>query len=132
MSLLVPNVGEAAMLKMIMNNTAPQDLVLKLYTNDITPAETDTASTYTEASGDGYAAETLAGADWSFTAGTPSFAQHAEVPFSFTGPLGDVYGYFIVQETSGILMWAERFSGAPYNIQNNGDQIKITPYIELN
>lgn len=131
MTLLVPNNGEARMLKAIVNHTAPENPVLKLYTNNITPAETDTAGTYTEASGFGYAAITLTGASWTITEGAPSDASYAQQTFTFTGNLGNVYGYFIVQATSGIVLWSERFSDGPYSISNNGDQIKITPRIEL-
>lgn len=131
MTLLVPNVGEGRMLKAIVNHTAPENLVLKLYTSNTTPAETDTAATYTEASGNGYSSVTLTGASWTITEGAPSYAQYAQQTFTFTGALGNVYGLFLIQTTSTILMWAERFTDGPYNIQNNGDQIKITPYIEL-
>ena len=131
MTLLVPNVGEARMLKAVVNHTVPQDLVLKLFTNNVTPGETDTAGTYTEASGNGYAAITLTGSSWTITEGAPSDASYAQQTFTFTGNLGNVYGYFIVQASSGILLWAEKFSDGPYNIVNNGDQIKITPKITL-
>lgn len=99
--------------------------------NASAPAEADVAATYTEASGSGYAAITLTPASWTITEGAPTTAEHTEVTFSFTGSLGNVYGYFIVGDTSGRLKWAERFTGRPYNIQNNGDQIKITPKISL-
>jgi hypothetical protein len=102
---------------------------LRLYTNNITPGETDTAGTYTEAAGNGYAAITLTGGSWTVTEADPASAAYAQQTFTFTGALGDVYGYFVTQTTSGILMYAERFSGAPINIANNGDQIKITPTI---
>ena len=131
MTLLVPNVGEGRMLKAILNHTAPENLVLKLYTSNTTPAETDTDSTYTEATGNGYSNVSLTGSSWSITEGAPSFGQYAQQTFTFTGALGNVYGLYLTQTTSGILMWAERFSDGPYNIANNGDQIKITPYIEL-
>lgn len=131
MTLLVPDVGEAVMLNNIVNKVAPQNLVLRLYTNNITPAETDTFATYTEASGSGYSALTLTGASWTISGTAPTNATYAEQTFTFSGALGNVYGYMLNQTTSTILMWAERFTGAPYNIQNNGDQIKITPYIEL-
>lgn len=131
MTLLVPNNGEARMLKAVVNHTAPENLVLKLFTNNVTPGETDTAGTYTEASGNGYAAITLTGSSWTITEGAPSDASYAQQTFTFTGNLGNVYGYFIVQVTSGLLMWAERFTDGPYAIVNNGDQIKITPKITL-
>lgn len=131
MALLVPNVGEEVMLHNILNKTAPQNMLLKLYTNNKTPVETDTESDYIEASGSGYSALTLTGSNWTITPGAPSSATYAQQTFTFTGALGNVYGYFVVQETSQKLMWAEIFSNGPYNIQNSGDQIKITPNIQL-
>lgn len=131
MALVVPNAGEGRMLKALINHTAPENQVLKLYTNNITPGESDTAGTYTEASGNGYAAANLTGSSWTLTEGDPSFIAYAQQTFTFTGALGNVYGYFIIQTTSTIILWAERFSDGPYNVVNNGDQIKITPRFEL-
>jgi len=126
MALLVPNVGEDVMLQNILNKTAPQNGRLKLFTNNITPSETDTFATYTEATGFGYADILLAPGSWSITPGSPTSAAYPEQTFTFTGALGNVYGYLVNQTTSTILMWVERFTNGPYNIQNNGDQIKIT------
>lgn len=64
MSIVVPYVGEMKMLEAIVNKTAPEDLKLKLFKNNITPAETDTHLTYTEATFSGYAEKSLAGASW--------------------------------------------------------------------
>ena len=114
-----------------LNKTASQDLVLRLYTSNTTPAEGDTDSTYTEASGSGYSAANLTAASWTVTGGSPTTAAYPEITFTFTGALGNVYGYYVTQTSSGILMWAERFTSGPFNIQNNGDQIKITPQITL-
>ncbi len=131
MALLVPNQGEQIGLEALVGKTAGQNLVLRLYTSNTTPGETDTEATYTEASGNGYSAITLTAANWTFTAGNPSNVAYAEQTFTFTGALGNVYGYYFTQVTSGKLVWAERFTGAPFNIANNGDQIKITPQITL-
>jgi len=127
MSLVVPDQGENIILEVIVNKTPPQDPLLKLFTNDVTPGESDTEATYTEASGYGYGAKALTGANWNPASG--GSISHPQQIFTFTGPLGNVYGYYIVQATSGKLIWVERFAGAPYNIQNNGDEIKITPTI---
>jgi hypothetical protein len=127
MALLVPNAGEDVMLQNILNKTAPQNQSLKLYTSNTTPAETDVAGTYTEAAGFGYALIALTGASWTITPGNPTSAAVAEQTWTFTGALGNVYGYFVVQTVSGILLFAERFTTGPFNIQNNGDQIKLTP-----
>lgn len=131
MALVVPNQGEQIALEALVGKTAGQNLVLRLYTNNVTPGETDTEATYTEASGNGYAAKTLTAANWTFTANAPSYVDYAEQTFTFTGALGNVYGYYFTQVTSGLLVWAERFTDAPFNIANNGDQIKITPKITL-
>lgn len=132
MTLVVPNQGEGRMLQNSVNKLAPEDLVLRLFTSNTTPAETDTEVTYTEASGNGYAAITLAGASWGAPSeGAPTSIAYAEQTFTFTGALGNVYGYMLIEVTSGKLRLAERFTDGPYNIANNGDQIKITPQITL-
>jgi len=131
MALLVPNDGESDGLSYFVNKTAPENLVLCLYTSNTTPAETDTTATYTEASGFGYANLTLTGANWTITPGAPSNAAYAQQTFTFTGALGNVYGYFLKRATSGKIAYAERFSDGPYNVTTNGDQIKITPVITL-
>jgi hypothetical protein len=129
MALVFPNNGEGKALGNIVNKVTPENLSLRLYTSNTTPGETDTTATYTEASGSGYAAITLTGSSWTVSEGAPSDASYAQQTFTFSGALGNVYGYFVIGGTDGVIRWAERFSDGPYNIQNNGDQIKITPKI---
>lgn len=131
MALVLPNVGEGLCLKNFFNFEAPQDQKLRLFTSNTTPAEADVLGTYTEAAGNGYAAISLTGASWSLTTGDPSFMSYAQQTFTFTGALGNVYGYHVNQTTSTTLMYSERFSDGPYNIVNNGDAIKITPRFEM-
>lgn len=130
MALLVPNNGEGDMLAYMLNKITPEGLVLKLFVNDITPSETDTAASYTEASGNGYANVALTGSLWTITEGSPSNASYPEQSFLFTGDAGNVYGYFLVRAGSGRIAWAERFSDGPYDIVS-GDTIKITPTLTL-
>jgi len=129
MALVVPNQGEQILLDAFTGKTAGQNLGLGLYTSTTTVAETDAETTYTEASGNGYAAITFTAANWTTTPGAPTNTAYAEQTFTFTGALGNVYGYYFTQVTSGKLVWAERFTTAPFNISNTGDQIKITPQI---
>jgi len=131
MALVVPNQGEQLALDAFTGKTAGQNLVLRLYSSNTTPAETDTEASYTEASGSGYSAITLTAANWTTTPGAPTETAYAEQTFTFTGALGNVYGYYFTQVTSGKLTWAERFTAAPFAIANNGDQIKITPKLTL-
>jgi hypothetical protein len=128
MTLLVPNAAEDVMLQNILNKTAPQNQTLKLFKNNITPAETDTESTYTEADFTGYISISLTGASWTITPGTPSSAAAAEQTFTSTAVQSqNVFGYYVVQTTSGKILWAERFTNGPYLVQNNGDLVKVTP-----
>lgn len=125
MALLVPNEGEAQMLAIILGKTPAETLSLKLYSNDITPSETDTAATYTEVSGYGYAAAVFSPDDFTIVEGAPSIATPAAKTFSFTGAAGYVYGYYVVGGTSGKVYWAERFP-ATFNAQSYGDHIVVT------
>jgi hypothetical protein len=127
---IVPNAGENILAGYLVNKTSLENLVLKLFKSNTTPAETDTAGTYTEADFTGYSSITLTGASWTITADTASYAQQ-----TFTSSAGsqnqDVYGYFLVRATGGELMFAERFSDGPYNVNNIGDNIKITPNLTV-
>jgi hypothetical protein len=131
MTLLVPNIGEELALKAFLNHTAGQNLVLRLFQNNITPAETDVAVTYTEATFTGYANVTLTGSSWTVVQGAPTEATFAQQTFSSTAAQAtqNIFGYYLTQVTSGSLAWAERFTDGPYPIANNGDQIKVTPKI---
>jgi hypothetical protein len=132
MAVVFTNAAELVALKNFLNALTPESLVLKLYSNDVTPTSADVASDYTEVSGNGYSATTLTPSSFTFTSGDPGSAAYPQVTFSFTGAAGNIYGYFVVGATSGDLMFANRFSNAPINIANNGDEIRITLTITLN
>jgi hypothetical protein len=132
MALLVQNDGEVIALEALVNKTAPQNLILKLFQNNVTPAETDIASGYTEATFTGYGPITLTGASWgAASAGAPSSIAYAQQTFTSSAGAQSqaIYGYYLVQASSGKVVLAERFSDGPYTIVNLGDQIKVTPTI---
>jgi hypothetical protein len=133
MALVVPNVGEDKFLQNITNKTAPNDLTLRIYTSNTTPAETDTAATYTEAAGGGYAAVALTAANWgTVSQGNPSTIAYPAVTYTFNGAATlNCYGYFVTGTADGVLRWAERFTNPPFVMQTNGDQTIITPQITL-
>lgn len=132
MAVAFTNEAETIALKNFLNVLAPENITIKLYSNNKTPGHTDTVSDYTEVSGGGYAAVTLTSSNWSVSAGDPSQAQYPQITFAFTGSAGSVYGYYAVGATSGKLLWADQFPNSPINIANNGDQIKVTITISLN
>ena len=131
MTLKLVNVGERLALEYLVNKDAPENLVLRLFQNDVTPADTDTEATYTEATFTGYSAATLTGASWTVNAGNPAEATYAEQTFSSSADqtAQTIYGYYLTRATGGELVWVERFASSQ-PVQNNGDQISITPLIQ--
>lgn len=131
-TLLLPDAGEGLCIGCFVNRFTPQDGRLCLFSSNTTPAETDTSATYTEATFTGYANVTLTGASWTVTNGAPTHADYAQQSFTSSAAqtTQNIYGYLVKQVTSGTIMWAERFPDGPYPISNNGDIIRITPYIE--
>lgn len=131
MTLLAPEVGINTILSYLVGKIASTEPVdFRLFTNNITPSETDTAATYTEAAGGGYALIALAGGSWVITNGIPTVASYAQQTWTFTGPLAgnpNLYGYFVTRHTTADLLWAEAFT--PFTPNVNGDQVLITPQI---
>lgn len=130
MTLVVPDVGEVQLLDDLLKDNGNENFTLKLFKNDVTPAESDTASTYTEADFSGYSAKTLTRSSWgaaSTAAGVTSstYAQQSWSPTSSQ----TVYGYFVVGATSTVLQLAERFAAS--RALNNGDTLNLTPKMEL-
>lgn len=131
MALNVPDVGENKALEHMVNKTAPENLTLRLFQNNITPSDTDTTATYTESTFTGYAGITLTGATWgAASAGSIAYAQQT---FTCSGAASQsVYGYYINQVTSTVLMWSERDASAPFAIAVSGDAVRVTPTITAN
>lgn len=132
MALVVADIGADELLKVYFNNTRPgggNNLTMKLFATNVTPVDTSTAGSFTEATGGGYVTKTLTNGSWTITpANDPSDAVYAEQIWTFTGVLTTnttIYGYFVV-DADGTLIWAELL-GTPFVPTNNGDQLKITP-----
>ena len=132
MALILPTVSENKMCEFMLGFSVPGNQTLKLFTNNIVPSDPDTAASYTEMVGLGYAAMTLLKANW-VIAQNASVAQgsYAQQTWTFSaGTAVTVYGYFVVDSTTGVLLWSEAFAAAKV-VQYAGDQILITPKLTL-
>ena len=114
MALLGIEEGLNAFLEQFMLNKAtPANLKLHLYTNNHTPAASDTLSSYTECADSGYTAVTLTGSSW--TMGTDgsgnSQASYPQQTFTFNGSV-TIYGYYVTDGSSTKVCWAEIFSSS--------------------
>lgn len=130
-TLTMPNVGEGKALEFLVNKSAPANLVLILFSNNVTPTNATVLGDLTEMSGGGYSSVTLTGASWTVTPGSPSLASYAEQVFAFSSVPGTptVYGYAIKSGTT--LIAVERLPSAPFTVASAGDEVKITPQITL-
>lgn len=129
MPLKVPNTIEVEVLTTMLTPA----LTLRLYGNDKTPADGDTAAAYTEVSGGNYVNKPLVFATWSIVGGTPSVASYVGQTWLFNGPINPpntIYGYFVTRNSDGKLMWAERFPAANVPFAPvNGSKIVLLPKV---
>jgi len=130
MTITVPNLGEAEVLNKFLNQT----LTLKLFSNDITPSDTDAVGDYTECAGGGYVSKSLTFGNWVVVAGDPAQATYPVQSFNFTGPTDApsvLYGYYVV-DASNVLLWSERFAAGvvPFT-PVNGTLIQVTPVFDV-
>lgn len=136
MALILTDVGATAILESYLNKSEPSggdNLTLKLFVTDVTPADTQITSAYTEAVGGGYAAKTLSAASWTIqtTAGIAE-GVYADQVFTFTGALTTnpaVYGYFVV-DADNTLIWAEK-RGSTFTPSENGDNLTVRPKLQM-
>lgn len=141
MALLCPNEGEdRLLLELLDGGTTRENWTFKLYTSATTPAETDTAATYTECSFTGYSAQTLTrtvgASTWqTISHGTTLETQDAKsvygssaLSYSATSAQA-VNGYFIVGVTSTKLIFAEKFASTINLV--NPSTLTIQPAVEM-
>ncbi len=135
MSFLFVNQAEEVLAKYLVNKSpaAAENLVLRLFKNNWTPADGDTEAAATEADFTGYAHIDLTGADWTVTPDAPTALVTAEQLFQSTADqtAQTIYGYYLTQVSSGKLICAWRYDDGPYNVQTNGDKIYVTPTINI-
>lgn len=131
MAIIVPSASEKTLQEYMLGKGTPANQKLKLFTNNVTPDDTFVAASLTEFTATmGYADKTLTMASWTVTAGAtgqPATGVYATQTWTFTagGPV-TVYGYFVTDSGSGLLLWVEKFASSQ-TVQNNGDTIIITP-----
>lgn len=130
MTLIVPSIAEEKILKYMLNNESALDQVIHLYKNDISISQTTVIGSFTEVNESGYAPVTLSGGSWSFSPGPQaSTASYTEQTFTFTTS-ATAYGYYVTT-TSNNLLWAERFTNAPFVLPGSGGQVAIALNINI-
>lgn len=121
MALVLVKTGEALAASAVLG----MNLTLRLFVNSVTIDKNTVAGDLTEASGSGYAAKSLTSGSWVQSGGGPTLATYPIQTFTFTGALGNVYGYYVTEDSTGHLVWGE--NQTPADIAVNGDKITVTP-----
>lgn len=133
MTLVVPDVGEVELLDKMLKDALSVDesYTLKLYKTDVTPAESDTAGSYTVADFTDYANKTLTRSGWAgaSTAGGTTTTSYAQQSWTCGATGNTIYGYFVIGTTSGVLLWAEKFATA--RTLASSDVLNLTPAFAL-
>lgn len=137
-AIVMANEGCGELLSILFTAQAQEaHLHLKLFATNVTPVDTMTTASFTEANGGGYAQKTLlcttSGNDWTLNANDPRDVTTAAQTFTFTGPLTTnttVYGYYVTNAAETKVLWAQLFD-TPFTPTNNGDNIVITPKLQL-
>jgi len=115
---------------LVAKQTNVSSLSLRLFSNNGTITDATTDAELTEvSSGNGYSPIALTGSSWSINP-TGSTLSYPQQTWTFTGPKGNVYGYYVTN-ASGTVLWAEKFPTGPYNVQNNGDIINVNLSITI-
>lgn len=132
MTILVPSASEKLLADFMLGVAVPGNQQMKLFINNVVPDDNTVNATLTEMSTLGYVAKTLTKTAWTNTAGAvgfPATGVYAAQTWTFTaGTAVTVYGYWVIDVTTGLMLWVESFA-SPKIVQNTGDQIIITPQI---
>lgn len=129
MALTVPDIGERALLDMMLSDASPAAQELKLY-SAVSPAigESSVAGDFTAATFTGYAKKAMARATWG--AAATSGATSKTYPLQSWSPLSSqtILGYYITEATDADLLWAEAYASSRALV--SGDTLNQTVIIE--
>lgn len=115
---------------LLAKDTTVKTLTLRLFSNNIAISDTTIATELTEVSTtNGYAPIALSGSSWTASV-TGSNLSYPTQTWTFTGPSGNIYGYYVTN-SAGTLMFAETFPSGPYNVQSNGDVINVNLTLQM-
>jgi len=113
--MVMPNEGKARALALLFGQggATPGTLSCRLFSNDVTPTDTFTLASFTEASFTGYAAVSVAPGDWDAPTVVSDVGQiDKTTPPVFTctgGSPQDVYGWYLVDPGASLVLFTQRF-----------------------
>jgi hypothetical protein len=128
MAFVFANTGLDYAAQCALNKATPSNFIVHLYTNNHTPAVTDSAANYTECTLVSYASITLAPGTWTGGAsgGVASYVYSA-LAYAFAAYAGGttIFGAYVTT-VSGVFIGAELISPA-YAVPSGGGNLNYTP-----
>lgn len=117
----------------VLSHTYYDTLSLRYYQNDYFPDEESELVDFTEATYSGYAAVFLGGT-WTPEKDIGGYGRCSYpatgIPHNGGTTSNLIYGYYLTGPDLSVI-WAERFDGGPFLLQNLGDDVITTPRIGL-
>lgn len=132
MTYILPHEGRRSLLRATFSSE-PENITLKLYSNDYDPALNSTSGDFIEVVGGGYLSQGLLRSKWEAPATViddSTIIYSEPVTFTFSNTVR-IVGYYVVGATSGELWWAERLYAGEGRLLLSGDQLRLIPKFEL-
>lgn len=113
------------------NPVAPA-LSLHLFTNDYDPTDTDVIGFFTECAFTGYSSVSLTNGSWvpTDTSGIGSVWAYPTISWTFTDG-GDLFGYWVQDDNTAAVIYAERFAGAPITVPSIGGVFQLSTQVQV-
>lgn len=131
MSLVIPDEGAPILLVNTLKGAGSPvpSWLLGLYQNAYTPDSATTFASFSESSFTGYARYGIDPSKWltpTIISSRASSTYDAPGPVTWTngGSSQNVYGYFVIDNSTGKILWAERFATA--RTMATGDELDLT------
>lgn len=139
MSIVIPDAAKVEWLKRALyGNAGSENLSLRLFKNNITPADSDVAGTYTVADFTGYSNVTLTSSQSAGTWAVPTAVSNKATSTYGTNATWTatsdqtVYGWYMLFSSSGIIAASQAFAGGGKALVGaNSDQLTIVPRLQL-
>lgn len=131
MAAIVVNTGREVTLNYVVGaDSTTEGLTLHYYVNAASVGAALTIGALTECTEAGYSSLALTTNNWTTVGGTTTYGTQQTTTFSGSPGTQTVYGYYYTLTTGGTLFAVEELA-SPFDVRNNGDNINVTPEIDM-
>lgn len=128
MAIVISNSGKIELIDKMLKDALSTDenLILKLFKNNVTLTEESVLDDFIEADFTNYVSKIISRNSWNTElTGGKAKATSSTLQWNCGATGNTIYGYYLIGQNSNTLLWAEKFD-PPANLSNN-DFINVTP-----